>query len=244
MSGTATRRGTGPRTPLQITCNLDAMTDPSFLESTRVSYDALADRYAEASRDGLDGLPLDRGLLAAFAELVQADGAGPVADLGCGPGHVAAHLRGLGLNIYGVDLSPAMIAQARRAHPELRFAQGSMTAVDAPDGGLGGIVAWYSIIHIPTERLPALFTEFHRALKPGGYLLLAFQIGGEPLRPARALGRDVSLVFHRWPPGHVADVLRQAGFVEVARLTREPAGGTEKVPRAYILAQRPTPVSR
>ncbi|HEX6402644.1 MAG TPA: class I SAM-dependent methyltransferase [Pseudonocardiaceae bacterium] len=52
-------------------------------------------------------------------------------DLGCGSGRVTAHLRPLGLSAFGVDLSSAMVALARRAYPGLRFDQGSITAVDA-----------------------------------------------------------------------------------------------------------------
>ncbi|MFL6055077.1 MAG: class I SAM-dependent DNA methyltransferase [Actinoallomurus sp.] len=214
------------------------MVDPSFLRTTQVAYDTVADTYADASRDGLDGRPLDRGFLAAFAELVRADGAGPVADLGCGPGHLAAYLHRLGLSVLGVDLSPAMVSLARQAYPDLRFEHGSMTALDVADGELGGIVAWYSIIHIPTEHLPELFAEFHRVLRPGGHLLLVFQIGEEPLRLSHAFGHDVSLVAYRWPPSRIADLLRQAGFAEVARLIRRPDGDVEKMERGYILARR------
>ena len=52
-----------------------------------------------------------------------------MADLGCGPGHLSAHLSSLGLAAFGVDLSPAMIELARAAHPELRFEVGSMDAL-------------------------------------------------------------------------------------------------------------------
>ena len=89
---------------------------------------------------------------------------------------MTAHLHSLGLSAFGVDLSPAMIVVARRAHPGLQFNEGSMTALDLTDGVLGGIVAWYSIIHTPPERLPVVFAEFYRVLGPGGHLLLAFQV--------------------------------------------------------------------
>jgi SAM-dependent methyltransferase len=214
--------------------------EPSFLRTTQAAYDTVAATYGEASRSGLDDRPLDRAMLSTFADLVRAEGAGrPIADLGAGPGHVTAHLDALGLNVYGVDLSPAMVALARRTHPRLRFTEGTMTALDVADGALGGIVAWYSVIHIPTERLPDLFTEFHRALAPGGHVLLVFQIGDRPLHLERAFGHDVSLVAHRWPIGRVSAFLRQTGFTEVARMTREPTGATEKVRRGYLLARRP-----
>jgi trans-aconitate methyltransferase len=45
---------------------------------------------------------------------VQTADVGPVADVGCGPGNVTAHLHTLGLTAFGVDLSPEMVGLARR----------------------------------------------------------------------------------------------------------------------------------
>ena len=81
------------------------MTEPAFLSATRTAYDTVAVDYARLVATELDTKPLDRALLATFAELVLADGAGPVADLGCGPGRITVHLQALGLAAFGVDLS-------------------------------------------------------------------------------------------------------------------------------------------
>ncbi|SEG88199.1 Methyltransferase domain-containing protein [Nonomuraea solani] len=110
----------------------------SYLTTTADAYDAVAVLYAELARDELAQVPLDRALLAAFAEFVQAAGAGAVAELGCGPGRVTAHLRDLGLDIFGVDLSPVMIDLARETYPDLRFEVGSMNALDVADRRAGG----------------------------------------------------------------------------------------------------------
>jgi SAM-dependent methyltransferase len=214
------------------------MAEPSYLRTTRAAYDSVAVDYAERFSTELAAKPLDRALLAGFAELVQTAGVGPVADLGCGPGRVTAHLHSLGLNVFGVDLSTAMVAVARRLHPELRFDEGSMTALGLTDGVLGGIVAWYSIIHTPPGRLPAVLAEFHRVLGPGGYLVLAFQVGDERAHVEHACGRAVSLDAYRWPPDRVAELLNQAGMVVNARLLREP-GENEKVQQAFVLARKP-----
>jgi trans-aconitate methyltransferase len=73
----------------------------------------------------LDDRPIDRALFAAFAELVRAGSNGPVADIGCGPGRVTILLSRLGLDAFGIDLSPGMLALARRTYPQLRFEEGS-----------------------------------------------------------------------------------------------------------------------
>jgi len=210
--------------------------EPSYLTDTRAAYDTVAVNYAELTRAELAGKPLDRAMLAAFAELVRSAGAGPVADLGCGPGRIAAHLRSLGVDAFGVDLSPGMIAVARRDYPDLRFDEGSITALDLADGALAGIVAWYSVIHTPPEHLPVVFAEFHRVLAPGGHLLLAFQAGDERVHIEHAYGHTLSsLHAYRLHPDRVAGQLRDAGFVVHARLLREP-GEREKTPQAYLLA--------
>ena len=206
--------------------------EATYLRSTREAYDRLAAVYAERFRTELAGRPLDRALLAAFAEFVRAAGAGPVADLGCGPGNATAHLHSLGLTAFGVDLSPEMVRLARQAHPDLRFEEGSMTALDLPDGTLGGILSRYSIIHIPPDRLPDVFAEFHRVLASGGYVMLAFQAGEGPA----AFDHKVSLAY-RWPSDGLAALLSHAGLPVFAQLLREP-DDTERFQQAYLLARK------
>jgi SAM-dependent methyltransferase len=214
------------------------VTEASYLSTTRTAYDAVAVRYAELFGGYLADLPLDRALIAAFAELVRAADAGPVADLGCGPGYVTAHLGGLGLNAFGVDLSPTMIELAREAYPDLRFEVGSMTALDIGDEALGGVLAWYSTIHTPPEELPAVLTEFHRVLAPGGHLLLAFfQADDDAEVLAQPFDHKVTTGY-RWSLDGAAELLRKAGFTESARLSREP-NEDERFPRGHLLVRRP-----
>jgi SAM-dependent methyltransferase len=216
------------------------MTEASYLHATRTAYDTVAVDYERLARDELNAKPLDRAMLAAFSELVQAPGTGQVADLGCGPGRITAHLHSLGVDAFGIDLSPEMIAVARRTHPGLRFAEGSMTALDLEDDVLGGIVAWYSTVHTPPELLPTVFAECHRVLAPGAHMLLAFKAGDQRRHLEQAYGHDLSLDVYWMPPDHVADLLTKAGLVMTAQLIREP-DETEK-PRqgrqAFFLAHK------
>jgi ubiquinone/menaquinone biosynthesis C-methylase UbiE len=214
------------------------VTEPDFLRTTRASYDTIATAYAEHFPDDLAGRPLDRAVLAAFAEIVLVDGGGRVADVGCGPGRVTAHLHDLGLDIYGIDLSLQMIAVARRERPDLRFEVGSMLELDVADGAFAGLIAWYSTIHIPDELLPTVFAEFRRVLAPGAPLLLGFQAGDEVVRRTEGFGHTIALDFRRRPPDRVADILRRAGLTVRAQLVRE-AQGEEPTEQAFLLAGRP-----
>jgi SAM-dependent methyltransferase len=218
------------------------VTEPAYLRAIRASYDTIAVDYAERYRTFLATSPLDRAMLAAFADLVQAADGGLVADLGCGPGHLTAYLDGLGVPVLGVDLSPKMVEIARQAYPGLRFREGSMTALDLPDGELGGILAWYSTHHLPPAELPAVFAEFRRTLAPGGYLLLGIHVGDEHLHAHQAYGHPVSYDSYLLPPDRVAGLLAQAGLVVTARLLREP-DEKRKRPQACLLARKPGPAT-
>ena len=226
-----------------LVARVRSMAETGYLAAIRASYDAVAADYVRLvpKPDAMD--PASRSMLAAFADLVRAAGLGPVADLGCGPGRVTAHLAGLGLPAFGIDLSPKMIMMARRAYPELRYAVGSMTALGLGDGALGGILAWYSTYHTPPAQLPGLFAEFHRTLAPGGHLLLGTYTGDdEQLRPARAFGNH--RVFYRsylMPPGRLGALLGQAGLTVTARLELPPGPATAPTrrPHACLLARKP-----
>lgn len=158
-----------------------------------------------------------------------------MADLGCGPGHLTAHLRALGLSAFGVDLSPTMITIAREANPDLEFAEGSMAQLDLPDDSLAGILAFYSVIHTPPAELPPVLAEFHRVLEPGGHLMLGFFAGDDP--EPRAFDHKV-VTAYRWSPDALLALLRESGFTEVAGMVREPQVG-ERFQQAQLLVRAP-----
>lgn len=211
-----------------------AVTD--FLTTTRHTYSIVAESY-DRFVPPIDEDVQDRALLTAFADLVRADGDGPVADLGCGTGRVTAYLTSKGLDVAGIDLSPEMLAVARRDHPELRFSQGSLLALDLPDGGLAGAVAWYSIIHTPPARLPEVCAELFRVLRPGGHLQLGFHVGDRRHHRTDGYGHEgFSLDIYWLPVERVCELVVDAGFEVVTQVLRDPAA---RVPQGRVLARKP-----
>jgi SAM-dependent methyltransferase len=202
----------------------------------RRSYDAVAEEYASGFRDELAGKPLDRALLVSLAEQA-ADGAS-VADLGCGPGHVAAWLAGQGVAVVGIDLSPGMIAVGRREYPQVEFRTGDFVELPAADSEFGAAIAFYSIIHLEPSELSRAFGEVNRVLRSGGLFLVAFHIGSEVRHRDEWWGHAVHLDIRFLEPGDIARSMECAGFRIEMRLERVNYPGEVGTRRAYLLARR------
>jgi ubiquinone/menaquinone biosynthesis C-methylase UbiE len=206
---------------------------PDFLTATRSSYDTIAVAYAEHFRDEMAGRPVELSALSLFASVVD----GPVLEVGCGTGLATAELVRLGVDVSGLDLSPGMLKMARERLPEVRFEVGSMLELPHPDGAFGGVIAWYSTIHVPDDLLPVALTELARVLRPGGHLSLAFQVGDEPRHMTSALGHEITLDFHRRQPDQMASLLAAAGVPVQVRTVRV-ALADELTPHAFLLARK------
>jgi SAM-dependent methyltransferase len=207
-----------------------------WLSDIRVSYDTVADSYSDQMREALGREAYLRAALALFGELIRAAGGGPVADVGCGPGHVTAHLRELGLDAFGIDLSPAMIDVARREHPGIRFEVGSMTQLDLDGASVAGLLAFWSMVHLPDRALPGVLTQFRRVLRPGGRLVAGFHAGdGSALKREGYGGHPMKVYVHRRLPDRLAALLRAEGFVIEAQWLLDPDA---RLPGAVIFARR------
>jgi ubiquinone/menaquinone biosynthesis C-methylase UbiE len=215
-----------------------ALNTDGWLDDTRASYDTVADSYADLTRHLLDETPEERDVLALFADMVRARGGGHVADVGCGTGRITAHLHQLGVDAFGIDLSPGMIEVARRDHPGLRFDTGSMTDLDLADGSVTGLIAWYSLIHVPDDEIRSVFAHFLRVLQPGGPLLLSFHVGDEAqLKTQGYGGHPMKVYVHRRQHAQLMTWLDDAGFVVDSHKTLTSA---ESKLGGIILAHRRT----
>ncbi len=202
------------------------------------SYDQVAEEYVSRIFHELEHKPLDRELLDRFAKAVQ--GSGLVADIGCGPGHVTRYLYERGVNVLGIDLSPHMVEQARRYNPGIEFRQGNMMSLDVADESWAGIVAFYSIIHIPREKVISALQEFRRVLRPNGLLLLSFHQGEETVHLDEWWGKKVSIDFEFFQISEMEAYLNAAGFILEDSIERPPYEEVEvQTRRAYLFARKP-----
>ncbi|MFC5176526.1 DUF480 domain-containing protein [Nocardioides taihuensis] len=205
----------------------------------RASYDAVAADYADRFADELDGLPLETWLL----DRVLAQAAGrPVVEVGSGPGHVTAYLADGGADATGTDLSPAMVAAARRRFPDATFEVEDLRRLSRPraSSGWAAVLAWYSLIHLAASELPEAVAALARPLDPGGWLVLGLHAGSEVRHLDEWLGHDVDLDFVLHDPAFVVGVVEAAGLADVEWYLRGPvAARGETTQRLYVVARRP-----
>jgi SAM-dependent methyltransferase len=219
--------------------------EDEVLERTRRDYDGVAELYDDMVRKGDEvSDALSTAMINAFADLVRAGAsAGAVLDAGCGPGQWTDHLDRVGIRAYGVDLSPAMVAIARRYRPDLRYEVGSMLRLDAGDGSLAGVLAHFSLIHTPPDLLPRALAELARVLEPGGPLLVGVQLTDTAGAGGWAPYDHRASPAYRWTLDALAERLHRHGFAELARL-RLVAPAPDKPPGGYLLTRRSVAAGR
>lgn len=199
------------------------------MTDVNTAYSARAAEYT-AAVGTMDAVhPDDRQLVEQWARSVN----GPVLDAGCGPGHWTAHLATLGIDVRGIDLTSAFIDLARSTHSGVRFDTGSIDRLDDPDGSLGGILSWFSTIHHDPARICVPLTEFARALRPGGSLLLGyFDAEADAVEPF-----DHAVVrAYRWPARALEAAVERAGFEVIETHHR---AGRGRRPVGSLLCIRP-----
>ena len=220
-----------------------AEADASFnKDDTRATYDTVARRYADAIATELDNKPSDRDFLDRFAALVKDQG--HVVELGAGPGHVAAYLQQRGVDISALDLSSEMVEEAKRLFPGLQAVVGDMLDLPYANGSLGGVIAFYSIIHFDDAQLERCFQEMTRVLRTGGYVALAFHVGDEVEHREQWWDLPVVLDARFLPVELVSRLLEKVGLEVMSVEQREPYAPDVEYQshRAYIVAREPEDV--
>lgn len=187
------------------------MTYRAYVVDVWNAYEAAANTYIDLFDDIENVHPQD----VAFIEQHLGTKVGDVLDAGCGPGHLTAHLRSIGVNALGVDLTPEFVDHAQAAYPEVRFRVGSMNDLPEADGAFVGVLAWYSLIHMPPDVIDTALRELRRVTVSGGTIVVGFFEALE----IEEFDHKVSPAFY-WPVGALSARLASAGFAEVDRCTR------------------------
>jgi uncharacterized protein len=140
----------------------------------------------------------------------------------------------------GLDLSPEMVAEARRRHPGVRFEVGDLRQLMRPAtaAGWGAVLGWYSLIHLAASELPGAVAALARPLAPGGLLVL-LHAGADVRRVSSWFETEVpplDIVLHD-PPTVIA--VTAAGLTDVEWYLRGPhERRDETTQRLYVLARR------
>ena len=220
-------------------------------EATRRSYDQISASYRERFEDELGAKTFDRRFLDAFAAAISESGW--VIDLGSGPGQIGGYLSGQGLRILSLDLSRGMLRQSRALLPDSPRVQADMRALPFHRRSVAGVVAFFSLIHIPPAELKSTIEEMRRALMPGGHLAIATHVtppanrvdASEALTDGalhveQMLSMPVDLDFFFYGPDRLRPLLERTGFRIVRCAERDPYKPEieAQTRRAYILAEK------
>jgi uncharacterized protein YceH (UPF0502 family) len=217
-----------------------ALADGPQARDARVqaTYGTVATEYADTFVDELDDKPFDRWLLERLVALAEG---GPIADAGCGPGHITFHLAASGGDVTGFDLTPAMLDEARRRFPELPFALADLTDLPPPaaGGGWAVVAAWYSLVHLAGSEIAPAIALMARALRPGGWLAVGLHTGGEVRHLDEWFGHEVDVDVTLQDADAVVGAFHTAGLTDVEWYRRGPYTAlAETTNRLYVLGRR------
>ncbi|WP_338888589.1 class I SAM-dependent methyltransferase [Rhodococcus sovatensis] len=195
------------------------------MDNVEASYADRAEEYVRVVGSMEMVHPSDKQLVTDWARSI----AGPVIDVGCGPGQWTNHLHLHDVDVRGVDPTHTFVEHARTTYPSCRFDDGRAENLDAQSGSVAGILAWYSLIHHDPGDIRFAFEEFARALRPGGKLLIGF-FEAPTLEPFD----HAVITAYRWPVRELSAQLDGAGFTIIETHTRTGLGYR---PHGAILAE-------
>ena len=140
----------------------------------REGYNKVALAYQNERHENLEEMKI----LPEFTSRVTKGG--KILDVGCGGGLPFTKYLSEQFDVIGIDISDKQIEIAKKNVPKAQFIRKDMTELDFPTAYFDGILAYYSIIHVPREEHFDLFKNFYRMLKPNGKALLCLHSTDDP----------------------------------------------------------------
>ena len=196
------------------------------------AYDGRADEYVELLGSVSQMATQDRSTIESWRDATT----GRLLDAGSGPGHWTDVLSVSGRrDVLGVDASARFVATARQRFPYVDLVVGDLAALPVATSSVGGVLAWFTIIHTPPADVPALLAELARVLVPGGSLLLGF-VDGEAGMP---FDHTVVTAYH-WSAEALGVLLEAQGLV-VERAAARQDPGARRRHGELVATLRPSP---
>jgi SAM-dependent methyltransferase len=204
---------------------------------TRQAYNLAAQRYHDLFHGEMHEKEYDRNLLDGFAS--HFDRNSLICDAGCGPsGHIGRYVFEKGIPVLGVDIADRCVELARQHNPTMPFERGDIGESVFAERTFDGIIAYYSIINTPKDCVGRLFSEFHRILKPGGYLLIAVKAGTTEGYLTELLGIRTDIYFSLFTPDEIRRYYEEAGFCVELLEQRNPYDSEINADRIFAIGRK------
>lgn len=207
------------------------MAEATWREVVASGYDQVAEEYARL--EGAEDWPRLRWLEEVLQRLP--DGS-RVLDLGCGNGLPATARIAQRHRVTGVDVSARQVAAAAANVPGAELAVADALALRYPNEFFDAVVSFYTLDHLPRERLPELLGRIHGWLRDGGLLLFSVEPDDNPGVVGAWLGTP--MFFSSYDAGTTRELVEAAGFTILHYAVEQQLEGDRPVDWLWLLAQR------
>ncbi|MGK2883068.1 MAG: class I SAM-dependent methyltransferase [Mycobacterium sp.] len=181
----------------------------------RRGFNSLVTGFWSVAASGYDLAPLQRWVYRPAQDemvtLLRVHRSRRIADIACGTGILAARIHDeLDVDeVFGVDMSTGMLAQAKARSPEVGWLTGPAEQLPFDDAALDAVVTT-SAFHFFDQ--PAALREFRRVLAPGGLVAVA-TISPPCPPPLDRLSRNIRNPAHNPSASELHTLFDDAGFI-------------------------------
>jgi ubiquinone/menaquinone biosynthesis C-methylase UbiE len=216
---------------------------PSFADIPAESasyYDRNAQMYSDTNQNPADFIDEFLGLLKRQAP----DKRQKILDVGSGHGINAEYMHSKHFDIIGIDLSKTMLEYARKKYPHIEFRLGDMTKLPFQNETFDGILASYSVIHLPKDAISGVLAKLNVILKSNGIMYLSVQSGksSQGFYSHPTIPND-QVFLNIFAKEEILNLLSEHGFEIVSQHEKLPQGRVFNFTKLFIIAKKRTTLS-